>query len=99
MKVFLLAMFSAAVLLSACDVPSQLIDYPEMGSARFKNYYAQCSACHAPPRPTAHTASEWPSVIARMQEHRIENRMLPMAASEMIAVRDYLMQHAAKPAH
>ncbi|MDX8406148.1 MAG: hypothetical protein R8K50_08375 [Mariprofundus sp.] len=94
MKIMLVAVFCMSLLLAACSAPPEPVDYPEMGSAQFNNYHAQCSQCHAPARPSAHTAAEWPSVIARMQDHRIESRIPPMLASESIAVRDYLIAHA-----
>ncbi len=84
--------------LAACDPgnsPKQVVDYPEMGSQAFNNYRAQCSECHVPPRTTAHTAAEWPSVIARMQQHRVGRRIAPMMAADMNAVRDYLVRNAA----
>jgi len=84
--------------LAACDSgnsPKQAIDYPEMDSHAFQNYRALCSECHVPPRTTTHTAAEWPSVIARMQQHRVERRIAPMAVAEVIAVRDYLVRNAA----
>jgi len=86
------------VSLTACDPgtsPKQAVDYPEMHSQAFENYRRQCSVCHVPPRTTAHPASEWPGVIARMQQHRVERRIAPMLASDMTAVRDYLMRNAA----
>jgi len=85
--------------LAACDPgnsPKQAVDYPEMDSQAFQNYRTQCSVCHVPPRTTAHTASEWPSVIARMQQHRVQRRIAPMKAGDMMAVRDYLVRHAAE---
>ncbi|MFQ5344671.1 MAG: hypothetical protein ACE5DZ_01775 [Mariprofundus sp.] len=85
--------------LAACDPgssPKQNVDYPEMGSQAFQNYRAQCSECHVPPMTTTHTAAEWPSVIARMQQHRVQRRMAPMPAAAVIAVRDYLVRNAAR---
>jgi len=85
--------------LSACDSgnsPKQDVDYPEMDSPAFQHYRAQCSECHVPPRTTAHTAAEWPSVIARMQQHRVERRIAPMTAADMAAVRAYLVRNAAQ---
>jgi len=84
--------------LASCDAdhsPKQVVDYPEMGSKAFQNYRAQCSECHVPPRTTAHTAAEWPSVIARMQQHRVGRRIAPMMVVDMNAVRDYLVRNAA----
>jgi len=85
--------------LVACDSgnsPKQTVDYPEMDSQSFQNYRALCSECHVPPRTTTHTAAEWPSVIARMQQHRVERRIAPMAAAEVAAVREYLVRNAAQ---
>jgi len=85
--------------LAACDSgnsPKQAVDYPEMGSQAFQHYRALCSECHVPPRTTTHTAAEWPSVIARMQQHRVERRIAPMSAAEEAAVREYLVRNAAQ---
>jgi len=87
-----------AALLAGCDSgakQAEAIVYPEMQSRAFENYRQQCGVCHVPPRTTAHTAAEWPSVIARMQQHRVERRIAPMMAGDMTAVRDYLVRHAA----
>ncbi len=98
----LLVLLSGIMLLpglSACDSgnsPKQSVDYPEMGSPAFQNYRALCSECHVPPRTTTHTAAEWPSVIARMQQHRVERRIAPMADAEVAAVREYLVRNAAQ---
>jgi len=91
--------FVLVMSLAACDPgssPKQVVDYPEMDSLAFKNYRALCSECHVAPRTTAHTANEWPSVIARMQQHRVERRIAPMQVADMAAVRAYLVRHAAK---
>jgi len=92
---------AAAMLLGACSQSEeklQPVQYPEAGSEALNNFQNQCSQCHQPPRPSAHTAKEWPSVIARMQQHRIERRISPMMASDMLAVRDYLQRNAAPAA-
>ena len=92
---------AVAMLLGACsqsDGQVKPVQYPEAGSQALNNFQNQCSQCHQPPRPSAHTAAEWPSVIARMQQHRIERRISPMMASEMLAVRDYLIRNAAPEA-
>ncbi len=99
MKCLALLFGMMLLLLSACDSgnsPKQGVDYPEMDSPAFQNYRAQCSECHVPPRTTTHTAAEWPSVIARMQQHRVERRIAPMTAADMAAVREYLVRNAAQ---
>jgi hypothetical protein len=91
-------MIVVAMLLGACNHSEQqvqTVQYPEAGSEALNNFQSQCSQCHQPPRPSAHTASEWPSVIARMQQHRIERRIAPMMGYKMVAVRDYLVRNAA----
>jgi len=86
------------LLLAACgeSAPTQVVNYPEPGSPALANFQKQCSACHAPPRPTVHTAVEWPSVIARMQQHRMEHRMAPVQAVQLTMLRDYLIRNAGK---
>lgn len=95
-SLWLIALLPA--LLAGCDSSAkqpQVITYPEMQSQAFETYRQQCGVCHVPPRTTAHTAAEWPSVIARMQQHRVERRIAPMIAGNMTAVRDYLVRNGA----
>jgi hypothetical protein len=42
---------------------------PEPSSQGAKLIATYCVQCHAAPQPSLHTASEWSSVIQRMQEH------------------------------
>jgi hypothetical protein len=51
-----------------------------------------CGGCHAPPRPQAHQPSNWPAIVARMQEHRIRAGMPPIPAVELDVIIDYLQQ-------
>ena len=46
--------------------------------------------------PTAHTAREWPAVLARMQQHRIQRSLAPVSARDMVVIRDYLIRYAKK---
>ena len=41
---------------------------PDEQSKEAELYQRYCSQCHAPPSPRAHTAQEWPSVVARMKQ-------------------------------
>lgn len=86
--------------LAACgsNTPVVTENYPDMQTREFHVFSQSCSACHAPPQPTAHTAGEWPAVIARMQNKRIQRGLGPIVADEMRLVRDYLMTHAKKGA-
>jgi len=94
MRLVWLLLFALAACSNQGSVTTE--QYPDMGSAEFHVYSQSCSACHAPPQPTAHTASEWPSVIARMQNHRIQRALGPIMAGEMAKVRAYLTAHAKK---
>lgn len=92
----LIFLLFAALLPAACDyTPSQHTPYPDEQSQGFNVYARNCSECHAPPLPDAHTADEWPNVIARMQQHLVERSMAPIAVADMLVLREYLETHAA----
>jgi len=93
----LLVAGGVALMLVACDASSNRpqIDYPDKQSQAFDVYAHNCSGCHAPPLPAAHPASEWPNVIARMQQHLVQRSMAPIATQDELVLRDYLMLHAA----
>ena len=55
-----------------------------------------CAACHAPPSPHLHSKAEWPSVVSRMDMHRMEARMPALTASQHQEVLGYLQSHAAQ---
>ncbi|HXH71363.1 MAG TPA: hypothetical protein VNI58_00920 [Mariprofundaceae bacterium] len=83
--------------LAACsNAPVVTESYPDMQTQEFHVYAENCSVCHAPPQPTAHTAGEWPAVIARMQNKRIQRGLGPIMSGDMVKVRDYLILHAKK---
>lgn len=84
--------------LSACGDQTTTVaeTYPDMQSKGFHVFSRNCSSCHAPPQPTAHTAAEWPAVIARMQSHRVQRGLGPILAGEKVMIRDYLVRHARK---
>ncbi|MDQ6986746.1 MAG: hypothetical protein Q9M25_02975 [Mariprofundaceae bacterium] len=86
------------LLLVACDAsPPQISHvYPDSKSEAFNVYARHCSECHAPSLPSAHVAARWPNVIARMQQHRLQRRMPPIPAADMLILRDYLLAHAAE---
>jgi cytochrome c5 len=44
----------------------QPVDLPEAGSNRAQLVAKYCAQCHALPAPTAHSATDWPSVARRM---------------------------------
>jgi hypothetical protein len=55
-----------------------------------------CSECHAPPAPRLHAKAEWPSVVSRMDMHRMEARLPALTASQHQEVLTYLQSHAEK---
>jgi hypothetical protein len=100
MSRYVIFCLSAIILLTlaACEAGQSTLqaDYPDQQSRAFQIFARQCSQCHAPPMPTAHTAMEWPSVMARMQQHRIQRSLAPIMAQDMVVIRDYLIRHAKK---
>ncbi len=92
------AVMLAILLLTGCDAPpkNDALSYPDAQGADFQVYARHCSQCHAPSQPSAHTASEWPNVIARMQQHLTERSMAPIPAADMTVLRRYLQEHAAE---
>jgi len=89
-------LMASLVMLVGCDQSANrdYLDYPDKASNDFRVYSSYCSGCHAPPLPDAHLAIEWPNVITRMQQHRIERRMDPITAQDMQIVRRYLENFA-----
>jgi cytochrome c2 len=43
--------------------------YPEVNRPSGEAFRLACSQCHVLPDPQRHTAAEWPTVVARMQEN------------------------------
>lgn len=86
----------AVLALASCDQGKThiVLDYPGMDTHEFRVFSTQCADCHAPPKPNTHTAAEWPNVIARMQQHRIQRSIAPIPADKMASVRHYLEQYA-----
>ncbi|HHH36321.1 MAG TPA: hypothetical protein ENK48_05765 [Gammaproteobacteria bacterium] len=65
----------------------QAIANPEDAPSAYLDY---CGDCHVPPRPGAHSAEMWPSVVNRMQQRRVAQGLgaIPPVARE--AILDYL---------
>jgi len=95
---FLILIPFLLMMLGACDVPEkgEGLSYPDAKGADFQVYARHCSECHAPAQPSAHPASEWPGVIARMQVHRGQRSLGPIPAADMMVIRRYLESHAGK---
>jgi len=85
------------VAVNACDFSSSRPQpaYPDQKSQAFHIYARNCSGCHVPPLPDAHSAVEWQGVIYRMQQHRLESRMPAIKPQAMGMIRDYLVAHTA----
>lgn len=67
--------------------------YPDLNSRAGRIFGQTCSQCHALPDPQQHSAGQWPSVVARMEQHMRE-RNLPFPGEN--AIRDidaFLEQH------
>lgn len=92
-----LLLCAATAVLAACDgAPPSKLSYPDMDSPEFQVFAKNCSYCHAPPLPTVHRAEEWPMVIARMNNHRIQRAYGTMNAGDKTMILRYLASHAAK---
>jgi cytochrome c5 len=69
----------------------------EIGESEDDLFFVQrCSACHAVPSPGAHSASEWPEVVARMRANATLQDVHPLDDQEAGRVVGYL-QARAKP--
>ncbi len=49
-----------------------------------------CGTCHVPPRPQSHSPAEWPSVVARMEEHRRKNGLAAIPSEDLARIIRYL---------
>lgn len=90
--------YLVAVLLfcTSCASESEpsLISYPDQQSASFQQFSRQCSSCHGLPMPDVHIATAWPTVVARMQQHKEQRGLLVMSDVEQQQVLGYLQTHA-----
>jgi hypothetical protein len=75
--------------------------YPELYRPEGEAFRLACSQCHVLPDPARHTAAEWPSVVARMQENMAwMNRVVgskPIAGEPQLRVEEinaFLERHA-----
>jgi cytochrome c2 len=75
--------------------------FPEIDTPAGESFRLACRQCHVLPDPRRHTASEWPSVVARMQENmEWMNRVVgsaPVAGEPQLRVDEinaFLTRHA-----
>jgi hypothetical protein len=87
--------FLAALLLSACGVPSEPPVYPDTDSASAQLFQAKCSGCHIAPKPNAHTEQVWFRVVQRMQMRMKAKGLPPLSKPELEIVLGYLQRYAA----
>ena len=77
--------------------------YPDVNRPEAEPFRLACSQCHVLPDPQRHTAAEWPSVVARMQENmEWMNRVVgskPIAGEPQLRIEEinaFLARHARK---
>lgn len=68
-----------------------LPDQQSNGAQLFQHY---CSQCHALPSPRAHTAQEWPSVVARMKQTMSTQGKSPPDNEQLGEIIGYLLRYA-----
>ena len=56
-----------------------------------------CADCHIPPHSSDHTPAEWPSIVLRMQHHRVENGMAKIPDTQMEQIITYLQCPVSRP--
>jgi len=93
------SMLACALLvgLAACDASKphqEASSYPDADTPEFKQFYQQCSICHKPPMPNAHTALEWKHVVERMNLHKAQHGLEVMDKVEKTQVLTYLVMHS-----
>ena len=67
---------------------------PEHDSKAANIFEEQCSKCHALPSPLQHTASQWPGVVQRMQNHIKQGNLPLIPQNELNTIVAYLEKHA-----
>jgi hypothetical protein len=70
----------------------RLPEAPQSNESQLLRRY--CGECHVPPAPAAHTAREWPQVVARMKQHMVIQGEAVPDPEQLREIIDYLRQHA-----
>jgi mono/diheme cytochrome c family protein len=68
---------------------------PEPQSAGARLFQSNCGQCHALPALTAHTAQEWPQVVARMKQYMVTQGKAVPDRKQLEDLIHYLQRHAA----
>ena len=67
---------------------------PDQQSKQAQLFKRYCSQCHALPSPRAHTAQDWPSVVARMKHAMMTQGKAPPDNEQLEEIVEYLQRHA-----
>ena len=98
MKSKALVVFFCTFFLFACNRGSQESiakhEIPDPESAGGKIFVKFCGDCHAPPRITSHKADEWPNIVERMQNHRLQKAYHVLNDGEKETLLAYLKKHS-----
>ncbi len=98
MKSKALVVFFSTFFLFACNGGSQQSvakhEIPEPESAGGKVFANFCGDCHAPPRIASHKADEWPNIVERMQNHRLQKAYHLLTDTEKETLLAYLKKHS-----
>ena len=68
--------------------------YPELNTQAGRVFTRTCSQCHVLPDPRQHTAAQWPSVVARMQQYMRERNVPPPGEGDVKQIDSFLAQYA-----
>ena len=88
-ELLLACVLAAAASVNAADLPD-----PQSPGATLVISY--CSQCHGLPNAASHSAQEWPSVVARMQNWRITKGFGEIPPKDVAPLTDYLKRHAGR---
>jgi hypothetical protein len=67
---------------------------PERQSQGARLFQTYCGQCHAPPAPTAHTASDWPQVMVRMKQRMVRQGKPVPDRDQQQVITAYLQRNA-----
>jgi len=86
------SIFLSTLLILTCQAPGALALAGEASPQPVLARY--CSHCHAPPSPRLHRAGDWARIVARMDRHRLDAGLRPLAPSARREILHYLRKHA-----
>lgn len=81
-------------LLYGCAVePGEEPVYPEAGSEVASRYLANCSLCHQAPLPNSRDASQWPSIVIRMEQQMANKGLGYISENDRNMILQYLERY------